>query len=150
MTGPGNGWNLWSSGCFQGPVLAPGCALLDPLFQDLDLFRCQRSVVLWRWHDLVEIIGCDAAEEFAVFNISRRQCCQGSLLRVHAKIGRPFFFVGAVAGEAVVGQDRLHIASEVDFAEASSCSRQNEANSDAEEAIEQIQRSKRFHRGKSI
>jgi hypothetical protein len=76
-------------------------------------------VLLGRRHDLVRIGRLDALDEFALLRFSGQDdelalaVALGVLFVVEAELPLAAFLVGAVAGDAVLGQDRADLAAEM-------------------------------------
>ena len=77
---------------------------------------------LWRGHDVVGVMGGDAAEELALVGVAGDDggvagfgFAEGGFLDVEAEVAFAFIGIGAVAGEAVFGENGSDFACEVDF-----------------------------------
>jgi hypothetical protein len=91
-------------------MITPGSALIDPLANDVDVRRRERLVGRrWR-HLLVSVVSRDAAEQFTVRrrNIDHVPCRFG-IVETQVRLAR--LVVRTVAVEAVIGQDRQHMAT---------------------------------------
>src|SRR5262249_51230229 len=94
-------------------ILGPLC---HPLAKDLDL-RCRQllAAVAGR-HALVFVGRCDASNQFAVSRLAGDNGSaplslrKRSFLIVEAELGLASALVGAMAGEAILCQDRAHVA----------------------------------------
>ena len=103
-----------------GPMLLVFATGSDPTVEDV-LFRIGEGFVgLGGRHDLLFVSGMDAVVDFAFLRFARRNgACAiviggGTGKIVEPQLGLAGFFVGAVAMEALVRQDGLDIAVEID------------------------------------
>ena len=94
--------------------------MFDPLGEEGDLGWGDDFVELRRGHDLVGVGGEDAREEGAFFGVTGDDgdgavvVGFGGGFVVEAETGFAFGFIGAVAEEAVFGEDGTDLATEVD------------------------------------
>ena len=112
----------------ERPVLVPGGALLDPAGQRLDLFAGEgflrhlgrhppapvRVVDPLDQQAGVEVARDDRGTARPVASASGRPRAERSVPRVEPQVRLPRRLIRTVAGEAVVGEDRPHVALEVD------------------------------------
>lgn len=106
----------------EGPVAGPCGAVLDPAFKEVLVGWGELFGFVWRGHDVVGVMGGDAAEEFAVFwvagddgGVTGFGFAEGGFLDVEAEVAFAFVGIGAVAGEAVFGENGADFACEVDL-----------------------------------
>jgi hypothetical protein len=95
-------------------VLFPLGAFVDPLLDGGDLRGCERAACGRRGHAALGIGVRDAEIDAAGFGFAGRECGERSLFGIQADAGHALAFVGAVASEAVVGEDGADLAVEVD------------------------------------
>ena len=101
--------------------------MFDPLGEEGDLGGGDDFVELRRGHDLVGVGGEDALEEGAFFGVTGDDgdgavvVGFGGGFFVEAEAGFAFGFIGAVAEEAVFGEDGTDLAAEVDGVGESGC-----------------------------
>ena len=90
-------------------VLGPG---RDPALKHIFLLRGERLVDRGRRHDLLGVDRIDAGDQLAFLRVARRDGSRfdGSLAAVEPQIGLARGTIGAVAREAVLGQDRPDVA----------------------------------------
>lgn len=97
------------------------CALLDPAFEERDLFGIQ-WVVLIRWrHDNTRVSRGDPLEELARLRFARddhaRACSifgDRAIADVQSQSGFSNLLVGAVTQDAVFSEDGLYLSLKVD------------------------------------
>lgn len=106
----------------EGPVAGPCGAALDPAFEEVLVGWGELFGFVWGRHDVVGVMGGDAAEEFAVIGVAGDDggvagfgFPEGGFLDVEAEVAFAFIGIGAVAGEAVFGEKGADFAGEVDF-----------------------------------
>jgi len=107
-------------GGHEGPVLRVRGALRDPAFERLLLRGRERLVLLRRRHDLLAVGREDAGDDFAPVGLARHDpgevgtpALQRRVAEVEPVAGLAVFFIRAVAMEAMLGEDRLHLAVEI-------------------------------------
>ncbi len=102
------------------PVALPRGALLDPQLEQRDLPRRQRLAGRRRGHAPLRVLLGDALVQLALVQLAGDDgaflgaVAEEPGLRVEAEVGLALVLVGAVTLEAVVGQDRLDVAVEID------------------------------------
>src|SRR5262249_22030318 len=104
----------------EGPMQRPFGALVDPLCQELNLFRFQFfSTLRWR-HDLLGPVRCDPLYHFALFEIpgndgmsSASKLAERTFFGIQTKLGLSLLGVRTMAGEAIVGQNGEDLAAEI-------------------------------------
>ncbi len=98
----------------------PFRTFVDPAANELDLLVCQRPLRVGGRHALGFVGRADALEELAVRGLTRHDHLvaaaigEDSVFGVEAELGHALFFVGTVAGEAGIGEDRPDFAIEID------------------------------------
>jgi hypothetical protein len=97
-------------------------AIAYPLFERFDLFRREWIFLVGGRHDVVPIMRRDASEKFAALGCARNNCrllrfssAEGSFADIEAQVAFARFFILAMAGEAVVGEDWADVAVEGDL-----------------------------------
>ena len=96
--------------------------LRDPLLQQCDLRWLQRFVAIRRWHDLVRISAQDTLHQRAGLRMPRLHRLHafddriGPVRNIQPQIGLPLFGIDAMAGKAVIAENRADIAIELQFA----------------------------------
>ena len=106
---------------FKGPVLLVFRALADPELECFQLLRRDLFMRLRRWHDFIGIGTDDARDDAAGLHIARldgKASFDGfvsALGGVETQVGLPFLRIEAMAGEAVVTEDRADVAIEVEL-----------------------------------
>jgi hypothetical protein len=103
-------------------MAGPCGAVLDPAFEEVLVGGGELFGFVWRGHDVVGVMGGDAAEELAVIGVAGDDggvagfgFTEGGFLDVEAEVAFAFIGIGAVAGEAVFGENGADFAGEVDF-----------------------------------
>src|SRR5262249_2239682 len=113
--------------------------LVNPPPQRLDLLRGQRAVRVGRRHDLVGVLAADAADDLALRGPAGNDhgpaplLAEGALPGVQTQGGPARAGVGAVAMEAVVGQDGQDVAGKLDTVGGTHGSRQRRESCQADE-----------------
>ena len=107
---------LRSLGRLKCPMLLPRGTLLDPAAQDADLLVRQRWFV--RRHSLPFLVRGDPPDQFAGLRIAGHDRCQPRIGRGEGRFTRrqtqtALCIARPVALEAVLGQNRLHLACEI-------------------------------------
>ena len=104
------------------PVLVVLGSLLDPFRQQGNLFFAQRfAFALGRHAFLVSIGQGNPEENFAVFGVARNdsrisvQIAGRAFEGVKTQPGFPVFLIGTMTGHALVGDQGLDLAIEIDF-----------------------------------
>ena len=104
----------------EGPVALVNGALLDPAADQVDLFRCQVPVVPGRWHALRCRLRANALVKPAVVQIPWNDevvspaIPEDAFLCVQVKGDLTFAYVRAMAGEAVVRENRADVPAKTD------------------------------------
>ncbi len=107
-------------GLLEGPVLLPGGALGDPAGEDLLLLGGDLLVRLRRGHDARGVLMPDALENEAGGRLAGHDGRallargEGAFAGIEAQVGHAGGTVRAVAVEAVIGENRAHLALEID------------------------------------
>ena len=94
-------------------------AFVNPAANEIHLLFIQRPLRVWRRHAL-GLVGCaDALVEFALRSLARHDHLVSAAIRedsifgVQAQLGHALFFVGTMAGEAGIGENRPDFAIEI-------------------------------------
>ena len=104
----------------ERPVALPLRALLDPFADGGDLRVGERGAGLRRRHAAGAVGGADARQQAALRRVAggddvvAAAVGEQALFGIEAQVGDAALVVGPVAGEAVVGQNRTHVAIEID------------------------------------
>ncbi len=107
---------------FQGPMLFPLCARVDPRSDQLDFFGGQRLAEIGGGHLLVRIVARDAEVQFAVRSLPGNNRRQSGLLIlvgvypvVQPQIRLPFGCVGTMAHETILGENGPNVPVKLDI-----------------------------------
>lgn len=101
-------------------MLLPRGPLAHPVAQDGNLGRIQGSSFIWRRHPLVGVSRCDAPDQLALFWLPGEDdwpafaIGQCSFRSIEPEMALPLAFIGAVALEAAIREDRPYVAVEFD------------------------------------
>jgi hypothetical protein len=106
--------------CDKGPVFIPGGARLDPAADQGDLGFREVLARLGGRHVIVLVRGGQTLEEIALVRFAGDNKgfafgrLEGAVLGVDAVLGFALLVVGAVASEALLGEDGADVAGEID------------------------------------
>ena len=99
----------------------PWGTLSDPAFQQIDLLLGELSAGIKRWHSVIRIVRRDAADQFALIQLSGHDgevilmFCLCAALQVEPQIGFAARLVRTVAEEAGIGEDGPDVAIKFDL-----------------------------------
>src|SRR5262249_43605330 len=98
-----------------GPMRFPVGALIDPAANEVDLRFSEDETGAGRRHAIRFVGRADALVEPAPGAVRWRDDAIAALLGVEAETSLALLLVGAVAGEALVGQDGADLTVEIDL-----------------------------------
>ena len=117
----GSRWNRRPDDRLIGPMPLVFGALSDPPLKQRLLLGLERLMGLRGRHQLVGVIGQQPMHQFAAGRIARQDCLLARLGRperrladIQTQAALHLLHIGAVAGKAVVGEDRPDVPIELD------------------------------------
>ena len=125
----GLGFEVWDLGGrsghggerLEGPVVLKGCTLVDPALEDGDFRRREAAdFCVGRRHHFLRVGAGDAEDDFALRASAGDDYgrailfTEGSLAGIEAEFAFAAALIGAVAMEALVREDRPHLAAKID------------------------------------